>query len=358
MRCLLVFLFLIFTLNSCSKDNPEVESLCGTVLLDSNKNYNALLGEFEPSLLLSTVEQPDDSGALGRNKASYFHVRFQINMSKLTDIAIASQRTDALAEFLKNLEYSFNYQEENGDFKLIPPPELANNPDIPPANTGDRVSAVAFFAYSLGLSLMSLENADWYLNSPETELLRTEIKQFDSSIALTLNFLKANKNILQQVDQNAPNRLFFDAIAFYSLGNYLGDPEASEIGIDFMESALELVDENSGYFIEGGGWDSSYNGVALKLGLEMFSMLPTSHIKETLRQKLVCAMDWQITRILPDGEISTEGNTRVFPGGEAFLGNEKTVDVEKTIRALKYFAFLTNNSLYNDLANQVLDFYR
>jgi hypothetical protein len=47
-----------------------------------------------------------------------------MKMTNLTDIAIYSQRLDALEAFLKNLEYSFNYQEGNGGFQLIPPSAL------------------------------------------------------------------------------------------------------------------------------------------------------------------------------------------------------------------------------------------
>ena len=317
-----------------------------------------MIDELDGELLLQSVEEPNDSGALGRNKNGYFHVRFQLSMTKLTDVAITTQRTDALQAFANNLAYSFNYQEADGGFQLIPPQSLIDDPNIPLANAGDRVSAVAFFAYSLGLSLTSLENSDWYQNSAEITSLRQQIQAFEPQIATTLAYLKSNTELLSMTDQVAPNRLLFDAVAFYSLGTYLQDEEAKAIGVSYIESALELVDQSACYFIEGGGWDSSYNGVALKVGLEMYSLLSDSEIKTELGQALVCAMDWQLSRILPGGEISTEGNARVFPGGEAFLGNEKTVDVEKSVYALLYFASLTNDQSYHELALEVLDFYQ
>lgn len=357
MRCLSIFLTLTISFSSCNKEKSENLSLNDTVHLNVGKDYNSLISEFDEQLLLEFIEVPNNSGALGRNKNGYFHVRFQINMSKLSDLAVKSQRIDALQAFLKSLQYSFLYQESNGGFQLIPPDDLINNPDIPSANTGDRISAVAFFAYSLGLGLTTLENSDWYSNHSETEEIRQQIQSFSSNIELTLSYLKTNKEILNQADQYAPNRLLFDAIAFYSLGMYLEDNEAKEIGIEFMQRALELTDETSGYFIEGGGWDSSYNGVALKLGLEAFSLLPISEFKEIFGLKLAEAMDWQISRILSNGEILTDGNTRVFPGGESFLGNEKTVDAEKTIKALFYFSFLTENSSYKNIALTVLNYY-
>jgi len=41
-----------------------------------------------------------------------------------------------------------------------------------------------------------------------------------------------------------------------------------------------------------------------------------------------------------------------------FWEMKKTVDVEKTIRALKYFASLNENPAYNNIANQGLAFYQ
>ncbi|MEM6799889.1 MAG: hypothetical protein AAF696_00720, partial [Bacteroidota bacterium] len=61
--------------------------------------------------------------------------------------------------------------------------------------------------------------------------------------------------------------------AFYSLGMYLEDEEALLIGLDFAKNAFRQIDREAGYFIEGGGWDSSYNGVALQLGFEFLALL-------------------------------------------------------------------------------------
>ena len=115
-----------------------------------------------------------------------------------------------------------------------------------------------------------------------------------------------------------------------------------------------------GYFIEGGGWDSSYNGVAIKLGFELFTLIPNDSVqivKDELEKAVTCATDWQKSRILATGEISTEGNTRVFPGGEEFLGNEKSVDVIKTVKALYYMATLSDKNEYELLALKVIENY-
>ncbi|MEM8510188.1 MAG: hypothetical protein AAF717_20310 [Bacteroidota bacterium] len=352
-------LFLVsISLSSCNKEVTKIEGSSSSVALNPTLSYTDMLEEFDEALLYQTVEEPNAEGALGRNKTAYFHVRFQLNMSKLTDLAVVRQQAAALSAFVRTLEFSFNRQEEDGGFELHPPTALLGNPDIPEASSADLASGVAFFAYSLGLSLTTLTQSHWYLSASQTALQRSRVNTFDTEIALTLQYLKRHRNVLKQADQNAPNRLLFNAIAFYSLGSYLDDTEAKELGIEFVELALELVDPIGGYFIEGGGWDSSYNGVALKLGFEIFSMLPTSETKDTLGQHLISATKWQRSRVLLTGAIATTGNTRVFPGGEAFLGNEKTVDVEKTIRAFMYFAILTNDDSYRNLAYRILDYYQ
>ncbi len=90
--------------------------------------------------------------------------------------------------------------------------------------------------------------------------------------------------------------------------------------------ALSQRDAARGYFIEGGGWDSSYNGVAAKLALELFTLLPSDPappIRRELEIASSCAMNWQKSRILTSGEISTEGNTRGFSGWRSVSGQRK-----------------------------------
>ncbi len=151
---------------------------------------------------------------------------------------------------------------------------------------------------------------------------------------------------------------FFDAIAFYALGNYLNDEKAMETGRFFAQKALKQRNVKAGYFIEKGGWDSSYNGVAIMLGFELYCLLPKNDpLKERLGKTVSCATYWQKSRVLKTGEISTQGNTRVYPGGEYFFGNEKQVDVKKTVRAFYYMSILSNKQEYKELAERIYKFY-
>ena len=194
------------------------------------------------------------------------------------------------------------------------------------------------------------------MTKEETASLRSALGTYEGQFQKLLDYLIDNQNILKNYDQTAPNRLLLDALAYFTLGRYLNNQEALNLSQEFIAMALELTDEEEGYFLENGGWDSSYNGVSLQTGFELLCLMEFQDT-DALENALLKATSWQIRRILENGEISTEGNTRVFPGGESFLGQEKGVNYAKTVRALYYLSSLTNDASYRELAKRVLNFY-
>ncbi len=116
---------------------------------------------------------------------------------------------------------------------------------------------------------------------------------------------------------------------------------------------MNLVDED-GYFIEGGGFDSSYNGVATSLGFQL-AMVGFEDSLGSISNK---AIQWQAGRIKPDGEVSTKGNSRVSPQSkERFLGRKKEVDAGHTVEAFLFAALYLQQNEYNKLARNVLRYY-
>ena len=352
---LLIFALLACSVNDDPSDNMEPSNIPYQIVNDFS--YNELLSQIGQERLARGIEKPRSDGALGRNKNAYFHVRFQINMTSIADFVIVSERLDALQSLAATISYSLDRQLSDGSFEFNPPADLVNAPDYRPATMGDLASGTSFFCSSLGLSLIALQNSDWFLNSQETQAIKVEIESYRSSFEKTLDYLISQKDLLKQYDAHAPNRLLFDALAYYSLGKYLSRIDAQNIAFEFIEAALELTDAQEGYFIENGGWDSSYNGVAIKLGFELLSLIDNEAQKMSLKKVLAHASNWQISRINENGEVSTEGNTRVFPGGEAFLGEEKGIDYPKIVKALYYFGYLTSSQDIVRLGDTVLDFY-
>ncbi|MEO0468220.1 MAG: hypothetical protein AAF206_01270 [Bacteroidota bacterium] len=357
MKKSIVFSLILLLFTGCQPDPvAEVQRLPDYKIIQT-PTYHELISQIGIEKLGRAVEKPNAEGALGRNKDGYFHVRFQLRMTALTDFALISQRQDALAFFIQSLEFAFAHQLSEGDFQFVPPDAILNQPDYSPPTEGDLASGVAFFSSSLGTSLLSLQSSEWFMTDPELDTIRQAVAQQASAYTRLLHYLLAKKDILLAYDAAAPNRLLFDAIAFYSLGTYLAQPEAQQLGLQFLSQAIDQIDGTEGYFIEGGGWDSSYNGVAIKLAMEMLSILP-SHQTERLQTVITAATNWQISRIQSDGRISQAGNTRVFPGGERFLGMEKQIDYAQTVKALHYFSSFTASPELVDLGEKVLAFYQ
>ena len=349
----------IFFLVCCAcsdSGNGQQVFTCVSHNLNDQISYNQLVNGFTDQLTEASVEQTDNDGALGRNKAGYFHVRFQMNMTTLTDYAVHFESNEAIEQYLENLTYSFDHQIPSGGFEFTPPDNLSDHT----FTDGDIASATSFFGYSLAMSLNSLADSEWFKTTASLADARSTLASNREAIQQTLEYLRSQESLLISYDAEAPNRLFFDAIAFYGLGKYLNDENAKTTGLKFMERALVLRDETAGYFIEGGGWDSSYNGVAIKIGFELYTLLGDDvplQLKLELAQALTCATDWQISRVLGTGEISSEGNTRVYPGGESFIGTEKEIDVAKTVKAFYYMYSLSGEASYLDQADNIIDYY-
>ena len=289
---------------------------------------------------------------MSRNRDGYFHVRFQMGISLQADLAVYNENTQALEYAIKLIEYAFQHQTSNGDFLFVVPPDLSG--ETP--NEADLASGVSFFLSSLGLALNTLDQSNWY-NSQSMSGYKNRIEILRPNIESAALWLLTKDQILEMADENAPNRLLFNALAFYSLGRWLDNSELKATGINFANNAISKKHPD-GYFLEAGGWDSSYQGVGIHIGFNLYTLLPDTEILQTaLWDCLSCATDWQKSRVLESGEISTQGNIRVYPGGEEFLGNEKRVAWVDTMTGFFVMAYLTNISSYSAKANEIKEFY-
>jgi len=120
----LPFTILWITLNSCSNNTVQDEAQPTTTYqIVYDLSYNDLIDQIGKDRLGQGVEQPDSDGALGRNKDGYFHVRFQLNMTAVSDFTVVAERMDALQHLRNTITYSFDRQLEDGSFLFTPPEE-------------------------------------------------------------------------------------------------------------------------------------------------------------------------------------------------------------------------------------------
>ncbi|MEN7341963.1 MAG: hypothetical protein AAAFM81_03440 [Pseudomonadota bacterium] len=288
---------------------------------------------------LAEANQPNAVGAMGRNRRQYIHVRFQLGLHHLADYGLIAQRVDVLEQFLTAAEYAMAYQLPTGNFRLDVPKSMAGrgSPSI-----ADRASGTSFFIASLGLGLLALETNDWFQKAEDCVDLRRRAAQIRSRLRSTRQYLEKSEPVLMAADKHAPNRLLFNAIAIYTLNALLSDGASVQVADRYLALALGQVNQEAGYFIEGGGYDSSYNAVAAALALRL---VLTAYPSAELQPIAASAIEWQRSRIDERGEVSTVGNARVRPGqgGESFMGREKDVDVKHVVDA-----FMTASLVFED----------
>lgn len=303
------------------------------------------------------TSQPDENGALGPNKNGYIHARHQEPMLYLVNQAVRNEDEDALALFVNNLNYAFAKQTAEGDFEFTIAPGAPTDRD-PPA--GRLAHDTVIFGYAVGMSMLILEQSEWYTQLADSHPSKAAINGYKDEMALVLSFITENIGLLQQADGMSPSRTLYDILAIYSLSNILKNQEAALLALPMLEQVFSAQNTNQGFYVEAQGWDSSFNGVSVALGLELYSLLTGEQhveLRERLGASVSCAANWQTTRILESGEISTEGNSLVRPGGLTIGGKEKPMDVEKTVRALAYMAEMTGDETYTEWLSSVLNYY-
>lgn len=317
-----------------------------------SKAYGDTIAQLPTAItqVLAKHYRPNSIGAMGRNRQGYFHVRFQMGLHHLAHHAIASQSQTFLTQFVSALEYAFGRYTNDGSFQLVIPPEITNEGQPSPT---DLASGVAFFISSAGSGLLAIRTSTWGQKTAQLQPFVQQLEAIEQMLAPTLEYLLKQRQLLETADQKAPNRLLINATAFMTLGQLLKDQAACNEARQLIAIAISQIHPD-GYFIEGGGYDSSYNGVATATLLRLAIMENSDKLQEIAKR----ALDWQLTRIASDGEILTAGNARVHSRGEAFLGRTKDVDVGHTLEALAIASVNQNQTSYVQIAERVYNHYR
>jgi len=262
-----------------------------------------------PSALLDhSGTAPDANGLVGYNRDGFKASSFQRGATLKLALAAAHDDGKLADDCWRAVEVAFTHQTENGDF-------------------GDPAESGAFWICELTRALLVIQQ------SPLADHFRERIEAVKPKIGKAAQWLTGQRERLQREDRAAPNRLFFDAEAFRFAGLLLGDEALERIGRDFLDQGMKLYRPEDGVFLEHNGADSSYQAVNLLRLQEIVLHFPDPRIEDAIAR----GVQWEISRIDPDGAVTTEGNTRVHPGGESFMGHEKQVNVGEICLALLYY---------------------
>lgn len=154
-------IFICILLSACKTEETASEEnyQCEVISLENDIERIEIIQQHDEEIVqgLASASAPNAKGAMGRNKESYFHVRLQIGIAAMADFVIFSENIEVLEMTFKAIEYSFDYQLEEGDFEIQIPENLEGST----LNPQDLASGTAFFLSSLGLTLNTLEQSNW-----------------------------------------------------------------------------------------------------------------------------------------------------------------------------------------------------
>jgi hypothetical protein len=296
-----------------------------------------------------SVSVDRNNGAVGLNQKEYISVGLQRHSSELIAYGLLTKDTALIGTGIKVLEYSFNYQQPDGSFRTTPQSITA----------GSAAQDGAFFYYDLGYSMLLLKDSQWFQTASETESLRSRADNLQDPAKTSLTWLVGREPVLIEKDRSGTNRLLYDANAYYLVGKATGRSDALKLGESFARRALQQQ-ASEGFFVERGGYDSSYNAVSLRQAILLYTNLKSdaTSLKQDLGKAIDKSVAWQLTRIAPTGEVLTEGNTRIKPIGEQYTltGTVKKVDYKEVVLALDYYAKLSGDIVAQDAANRVRNY--
>ena len=258
---------------------------------------------------------PDRHGFVAHNRDGFKGSAFQRGATLTLALAAARGDRKHAEDCWRAVEATFAQQQEAGHF-------------------GDPPTSVAFWLCELCRSLLVVQE------SPLAGDFQARIAQLLPKIRKAADWLTTQQAALVKADGDTPNRLFFSAEAFGFAGILLQDEKLTAVGKDFLARGMKLFRDEDGVFLEHGGGDSSYQAVNLLRLQEIVIHFPDSKLEAAIHQ----GMKWELTRIAADGTVSTEGNTRVHPGGEKFMGAEKQVNVGEVLLALLYYHLRTGDA--------------
>jgi hypothetical protein len=196
-------------------------------------------------------------------------------------------------------------------------------------------SGVAFWLCELDQAVLVLRDSQFAAE------YKIRIDQLLPKIHKAARWLAQTKYLerLKREDADTPNRLLFDGLAYGLSGLLTDDKELREFGREFIDSTMKHYRESDGVFLEKGGHDSSYQAVAA-LKLQVWT---TYFPDKKLEAAADRAVQWEIGRIEPDGQVDVTKNTRTGLNQEKWLGNYKGVNLSEVTFCLLYDYARTGN---------------
>lgn len=332
----LVFFGLLTALQNTHSHSNQID---GQVFSHFFKTYRALS---------TTGLAKDKSGLIGRNHSwgRLYSPRFQLGSGKALRFTLHQRDFTKIELAYLALDTGLKNITPNGLLPSHLPSSISKGKKLKP---GDVASAASFYLGDACMGMLALQHSQQGTKVISQKKRNNTI----SKLVRASGWLLDQEKILLQYDKNAPNRLLFDALAFYACGKLGKQNKLKEKSKLFVQKALALQSPK-GFFREGGGWDTSYQAVAIVVGKDL---LLAGYASEDLGQALYKASNWLANRVLATGRVNSAGNRRTCEGGESFFGKQKRLSLIDVFSAMAYMGIMHKKQDFISKAQQIVMWY-
>ena len=287
---------------------------------------------------LDNGNHPDQYGMIGYNRGGWLFVGFQRGGMLYLMLSAVDGDEAGVNDAWRAIDAAFYRQRPDGSFYI-------GHPLGPSIARVDSLNDVSFWLAKLCHALLVLRASEL---GPSFE---SRIQALLPKIQLSAEWLADGADVLAYGDSEAPNRLFFHACAYGFSGMLLGNQDLVNLGRQFAAQGI-ATQRADGVFLELGGHDSSYQGVSL-LQLQQY----TNHFPDAAADAAIqLGAAWEVTRVLPTGEVDVTDNTRTGLGQEDFMGGTKDVAYIEVLLGLLYSGEAQDYGLATAAAIRIFDY--
>ncbi len=228
----------------------------------------------------------DSNGAVGTNQVSWSNLAIQVEAAYLGSIvAIRNNDYDLANRCLKTVEFALSHQNNNGTF------------------TGSSAKDKARFIVLSCAALTFLEKSMW--TDKFVDRINYVVSKFHK-IALWVKDHSASEPAIHNTNIKAAV-----ALVLLKVGFKVDNDELFKEGESYLKQVF-VNQDNCGFYLEEGGWDSSYQMVTCFLLYSIYIAVFFEVERQTqIIKSLELAYEWEKQRIDKNsGKIDGTGNTR------------------------------------------------
>jgi len=312
-----------------------------------------VVGRMSSSFLnaLAASARPSSDGATSRNRGHYLDAEFQRATDRTIPKALTQHDVAALATSIRISNYTFAHQRQDGGFEYDRPNgHVTKSGKLAP---WAEPAAAAFFLEDFGHTMLLLSESKWLRSDPSLASVRAQVKALTPAGKNAVSWLVTQQDALK-TDTGAVNRTLMYGAAYYFNGRAFGNQDAIAVGESFIRNALSRQMPD-GTFPELGGFDSSYQAVSLYLAQIIYLQADPSDtsLRTALWASIERGMERERSNLLPSGEMSTEGNTRV----SGMVAGRQHIDALDVNLAFQYYAAITQDESYAKAAALLFNHY-